>query len=59
VVFAWVLLGQSLGVVQLLGAGLVLVGISLVRVEELRSPSAAVDVPPSEAAVLGAQPTDP
>lgn len=59
VVFAWVLLGQSLGVVQLLGAGLVLVGISLVRVEELRSPSAAVDVPPSEAAVLGAQPTEP
>jgi len=37
VVFAWVLLGQSLGPQQLAGAVLVLGGITLVRVDELRS----------------------
>ncbi len=37
VVFAWVLLGQSLGPQQLAGAVLVLVGIALVRLDELRS----------------------
>lgn len=37
VVFAWVLVGQSLRPVQLVGAALVLSGIVLVRVEELRS----------------------
>ncbi|HVE74339.1 MAG TPA: DMT family transporter [Mycobacteriales bacterium] len=36
VVFAWVLLGQSLGVVQLVGAALVVAGIALVRLDELR-----------------------
>ena len=41
VVFAWVLLGQSLGAIQLIGGALVLVGITLVRVDELRSPTAA------------------
>jgi drug/metabolite transporter (DMT)-like permease len=38
VVFAWVLLGQSLGPEQLAGAALVVTGIALVRVDELRSP---------------------
>ena len=41
VVFAWVLLGQSLGAMQLTGGALVLVGIGLVRVEEFRSPTVA------------------
>jgi drug/metabolite transporter (DMT)-like permease len=34
--FAWVLLGQSLNATQLLGGALVLAGIALVRVDELR-----------------------
>jgi drug/metabolite transporter (DMT)-like permease len=37
VVFAWVLLGQSLGTQQLVGAALVVAGIALVRVDELRA----------------------
>ena len=36
VAVAWVLLGQSLGPSQLLGGALVVAGIALVRVEELR-----------------------
>jgi drug/metabolite transporter (DMT)-like permease len=36
VVIAWVLLGQSLGALQLLGGALVVAGIALVRVDELR-----------------------
>lgn len=39
VVFAWVLLGQSLGAMQLLGGALVLAGVALVRVDELRTPA--------------------
>lgn len=35
VVFAWVLLGQSLGVAQLVGGALVVAGIALVRLDEL------------------------
>jgi drug/metabolite transporter (DMT)-like permease len=54
VVFAWVLLGQSLGVMQLSGGALVLVGIALVRVDELRSPTAAPVAAPDED-VLAAQ----
>jgi len=37
VIFAWVLVGQSLGVVQLIGGALVVAGIALVRVDELRA----------------------
>jgi drug/metabolite transporter (DMT)-like permease len=48
VVFAWVLLGQSLGSVQLLGGALVLVGIALVRLDELRSPTGAPALTPHE-----------
>jgi drug/metabolite transporter (DMT)-like permease len=54
VVFAWVLLGQSLGPMQLIGGALVLVGIALVRVDELRSPTAAPVAAPDED-VLAAQ----
>ena len=41
VVFAWVLLGQRLDVMQALGAVLVVGGIVLVRADELRPPTAA------------------
>ena len=55
VLLAWVLLGQSLGVMQLTGGALVLAGIALVRVDELRSPAAAPVLTPHED-VLAAQP---
>jgi drug/metabolite transporter (DMT)-like permease len=55
VVFAWVLLGQSLRPVQLAGAALVLAGIALVRVDELRSPTAPPALTPHED-VLAARP---
>lgn len=54
VVFAWVLLGQSLGAGQLAGGALVLVGIALVRVEELRASAAAPALTPHDD-VLAAQ----
>lgn len=47
VVFAWVLLGQALGPQQLVGAALVLAGIALVRLDELRAASALEPVLPS------------
>jgi drug/metabolite transporter (DMT)-like permease len=43
VVFAWLLVGQHLDVVQLLGGVLVLAGIALVRVDEMRAPGAPPD----------------
>ena len=55
VVFAWVLLGQSLGPQQLVGAVLVLGGITLVRVDELRSPDMAPVLTPHEH-IVTAQP---
>ncbi|HEU4913398.1 MAG TPA: EamA/RhaT family transporter, partial [Actinomycetes bacterium] len=55
VVFAWVLLGQSLGTMQLTGGALVLVGIALVRLDEVRSPAAAPLLTPHED-VLAAHP---
>jgi len=55
VVFAWVLLGQSLGPQQLAGAVLVLGGITLVRVDELRSPDMAPVLTPHEH-IVTAQP---
>jgi drug/metabolite transporter (DMT)-like permease len=39
VVFAWLLLGQRLDAVQLVGAVLVVGGIALVRIDELRAPA--------------------
>lgn len=42
VVFAWVLLGQSLAAGQLVGAALVVAGICLVRLDELRTGSPVV-----------------
>jgi drug/metabolite transporter (DMT)-like permease len=55
VVFAWVLLGQSLGAMQLVGGALVLVGITLVRVDDLRLPTAEPVLTPHEH-VLATQP---
>ena len=48
VVFAWVLLGQSLGAQQLAGAALVVAGIALVRVDELRRDEPAPVLTPHE-----------
>jgi drug/metabolite transporter (DMT)-like permease len=48
VAFAWVLLGQMLSAVQLGGGLLVLAGIALVRVDELRSPESAAVATPRE-----------
>jgi drug/metabolite transporter (DMT)-like permease len=45
VVFAWVLLGQSLSLPQLLGGVLVIAGIALVRVDEYRAQ--VLEVPPA------------
>lgn len=46
--FAWVLLGQSLSVQQLVGAALVVAGIALVRVDELRKNDSAPVLTPHE-----------
>jgi drug/metabolite transporter (DMT)-like permease len=51
--FAWVLLRQSLGPLQLAGGALVLVGIALVRVDELRSGTSAPVLTPSEDVLAG------
>ena len=48
VAFAWLLLGQSLSAVQLAGGLLVLGGIALVRVDELRGPRSTPVVTPHE-----------
>ena len=48
VVIAWVLLGQSLSTVQLLGGLLVVGGIALVRIDELRGGDLAAPVTPSQ-----------
>lgn len=45
--FAWLLVGQSLQPVQLLGGGLVVGGIALVRIEALRSAATPRTVGPS------------
>lgn len=54
VLFAWLLLGQRLSPVQLVGGALVVGGIALVRADELRAP-APIPVTPS-AHVIAAEP---
>lgn len=56
VAFAWVLLGQSLDPAQLLGAALVVAGIALVRVDELRRPVAPPHSSP-HTSVIAAEPS--
>ena len=48
VLFAWLLIGQSLSVVQLAGGVLVVAGIALVRVDELRTPATPVPTTPRQ-----------
>ena len=47
VVFAWLLLGQVPAVVQLAGGALIIAGIVLVRVDELRTPAAHAPLSPT------------
>ncbi len=42
VVFAWLLIGQRLDAIQLAGGALVVAGIALVRLDEMRGPAAAM-----------------
>ena len=42
VVFAWLLIGQRLDAIQLAGGALVIAGIALVRLDEMRGPAAAM-----------------
>ncbi|MDX6272889.1 MAG: hypothetical protein QOJ92_99 [Frankiales bacterium] len=54
VVFAWLLVGQRINAVQGLGGLLLVGGIALVRIDELRTPVATVAAPlPVEAAIAG------
>jgi drug/metabolite transporter (DMT)-like permease len=43
VLFAWLLLGQIPTGIQLLGGGLILAGVALVRIDELRTPAVLLD----------------
>ena len=45
VLFAWILLDQTLAAVQVVGGLLVVAGIALVRIDELRAPDAGSDKP--------------
>ena len=51
IVFAWLLLGQTPAPVQLVGGLLVLAGIGLVRLDELRGPVARQPAGPRPASV--------
>ena len=42
VVFAWLLIGQQLEAIQLAGGALVIAGIALVRLDEMRGPALAM-----------------
>jgi drug/metabolite transporter (DMT)-like permease len=52
VVFAWVVLGQSLHVQQMIGAALVVGGIAMVRLDELATPAPVAAAPEHEALAL-------
>ena len=63
VVFAWLLVDESLSALQLLGGVLVLSGIALVRVDELRTPAtfageAPDDVPAPSGRLVAAAPSE-
>jgi hypothetical protein len=51
VLFAWLFLGQLPTVIQLLGGLLIVAGVALVRIDELREPGSDVDFLPGEAAL--------
>jgi len=48
VLFAWLFLGQLPTVMQLLGGLLIIAGVALVRIDELRDPAAGVEFLPAE-----------
>ena len=50
VAFAWLLLGQVPAVVQFVGGALIVAGVVLVRVDEMRSPAVAVPPEPADEA---------
>jgi drug/metabolite transporter (DMT)-like permease len=54
--FAWLLVDQRLDVVQLVGGALVVGGIALVRVDEMREPTAAVVSAPRHQIAVDAAP---
>lgn len=51
VLFAWLFLGQLPTVIQLLGGLLIVAGVALVRIDELREPGSDADFLPGEAAL--------
>jgi drug/metabolite transporter (DMT)-like permease len=59
VVWAWLLLGELPGPVQLLGGVLIVGGVVLVRLDELRVGAAAVPLPVGSAVAAGLDPTRP
>lgn len=48
VLFAWVLLGELPTILQLAGGALIVIGIALVHIDELRPAGTAVESPPGE-----------
>jgi drug/metabolite transporter (DMT)-like permease len=54
--FAWLLVDQRLDVVQLVGGALVVAGIALVRVDEMREPTAPVVTAPRRQVAVDAAP---
>jgi drug/metabolite transporter (DMT)-like permease len=52
--FAWLLLGQLLAPVQVIGGVLVVAGIALVRVDELRAPAPIAPTAPHQHVLEGA-----
>jgi drug/metabolite transporter (DMT)-like permease len=50
--FAWLVLGETLGLFQVLGGGLILAGIALVRAEKTHEPENAMDAVAESAAEL-------
>jgi hypothetical protein len=51
VLFAWLFLGQLPTVIQLLGGLLIVAGVALVRIDELREPGSDADFLSGEAAL--------
>jgi drug/metabolite transporter (DMT)-like permease len=50
VLFAWLMLGELPSGLQLVGGALIMVGIALVRIDEMRPDGIALDAPYSESA---------
>ena len=59
VFFAWLFLGQLPTVMQLVGGVLIVAGVALVRIDELRSPADELEVTPEYSGLLQELPHDP